>query len=143
MSESLFPTSVASGSTAATAERPLAKEVAWDFGLDRPIFRRGKPVIVSGLEAVKVWIWNALKNERYRYEHHTRAYGSELERLIGQTFTGDLKRAEAIRYFREALEPNPYITGVENVTIELSEAGMTITGTVKTVYGSEEMTVDV
>lgn len=143
MSESLFPSSAASESVATTTQLPLAKEVAWDFVTDKPIFRRGEPVIVIGLEAVKVWVWNALKNERYRYEHHTRAYGNELERLIGQTFTGDLKQAEAIRYFKEALAPNPYITSVDNVTVELTDSGMTITGTVKTIYGNAEVTTDV
>lgn len=142
MSETLFP--AASGTVGASAggtALPLAKEAAWDFERDLPIFRRGEPVIVTGLEAVLVWAWNALKTERFRYRHHSRGYGNEMERLIGQTFSGDLKRSEAARYFREALEPNPYITGVEQITAELEGDRLTVTGTIRTIYGAEEMKV--
>lgn len=144
MSETLFPAMQDSGTAvAAENELPLAREVAWDFEQDRPIFHRGEPVIVTGLEAVLVWAWNALKTERFRYRHHSRAYGSEMERLIGQTFTGDLKRAEAARYFREALEPNPYITGVEEITAELTGDRLHVTGTIRTIYGDKEVYADV
>lgn len=137
----LFPdTAVRASGGTASENLPLAREVAWDFDADRPIFRRGEPVIVTGLDAVMVWCWNALKTERFRYRHHSRAYGNEMERLIGQTFTGDLKRSEAARYFREALEPNPYVTAVENVTAVFSGDELTVTGTVKTIYGEEEIT---
>lgn len=135
MRDSLFPTA---GETLAAespaAALPLAREVAWDLEADRPLFQRGEPVIVTGLEAVMVWVWNALKTERFRYRHHSRSYGNEMERLMGQSFTGDLKRAEAARYFREALEPNPYITGVEGITAELEGDELTVTGTVRTIY---------
>ena len=142
MNESLFPTG--SGETAAENEAlPLAREVAWDFEADKPLFQRGEPVTVTGLEAVMVWVWNALKTERFRYRPHSRSYGNEMEHLMGQTFTGDLKRAEAARYFREALEPNPYITGVEGITAELEGDELTVTGTVRTIYGDKEVSVRV
>lgn len=143
MSDTLFPSTTATTSGREDGALPLAKEVAWDFETDKPIFRRGEPVIVAGIDAVMVWAWNALKTERFRYRHHSRAYGNEMERLIGQTFTGDLKRAEAARYFREALEPNPYITGVERITAELSGDTLTVKGTVQTIYGEREVSVSV
>lgn len=143
MSTSLFP--AAEGTMASNLETglPQAREVAWDFEADRPLFHQGEPVIVTGLDAVMVWAWNALRTERFRYRHHSRSYGNEMERLMGQTFTGDLKRAEAARYFREALEPNPYITGVEGITAELEGDVLTVTGTVRTIYGDKEVSVRV
>ncbi len=144
MSESLFPSSAAAGSSGReSAALPLAREVAWDYEADKPIFRQGEPVIVTGLDAVLVWAWNTLKNERFRYRHHSRSYGCEMERLIGQTFHGDLKRAEAARYFREALEINPYITGVEGITARLEGATLHVTGTIRTIYGDKEMSASV
>ncbi len=144
MKDSLFPAAGETGAAEGSAgSLPLAREVAWDFEGDKPLFQRGEPVVVTGLEAVMVWVWNALKTERFRYRHHSRSYGNETERLTGQNFTGDLKRAEAARYFREALEPNPYITGVDGITAKLEGDVLTVTGTVRTIYGDKEVSVRV
>ena len=114
---------------------PLAKEVAWDYVNDVPIYRRGEPVTVTGKEAVKVWIWNAIHTARYRYEIYSWAYGSEFQSLVGQAYTEALKTAEAPRYLRECLLVNPYITAVNNITVEFEGASLTVAGTVATVYG--------
>lgn len=114
---------------------PLAREVAWDFVNDRPIYRRGEPVPVTGKEAVKVWIWNALHTERYRYEIYSWAYGSEFHSLTGQAYTENLKTAEAPRYLRECLLVNPYITAVSNITVEFEGSRLTVSGTAETIYG--------
>lgn len=144
MSGSLFPAVADTVSTGGGAEPlPMAKEVAWDYERDVPIFRHGEPVIVEGLDAVMVWAWGALKTERFRYRHHSRGYGNEMERLIGTTFSGDLKRAEAARYFREALEPNPYITGVEDISARLDGDTLAASGTLRTIYGSKEVSIRV
>ena len=114
---------------------PLAQEVAWDYENDVPIYRRGEPVTVTGKEAVKVWIWNAIHTERYRYEIYSWAYGSEFHSLMGQAYTPNLKTAEAPRYLRECLLINPYITAVNNITVEFADARLTVSGTAVTVYG--------
>lgn len=38
----------------------MCKEAAWDFETGTPVFSGGKPLVVSGAEAVKVWIWKTL-----------------------------------------------------------------------------------
>lgn len=114
---------------------PLAREVAWDYANDRPVYRRGEPVIVTGKEAVKVWIWNAIHTERYRYEIYSWAYGSEFHNLVGQAYTPNLKTAEAPRYLRECLLINPYITAVNNIAVEFAGDRLTISGTASTIYG--------
>ena len=121
--------------TSETQTLPLAQEVAWDYENDRPIYRRGEPVTVTGKEAVKVWIWNAIHTERYRYEIYSWAYGSEFHSLIGQAYTPDLKTAEAPRFLKECLLVNPYITAVNNITVEFEGSRLTVTGTAMTVYG--------
>lgn len=143
MSETLFPASYGGQAAGGGDALPLAREAAWDFEADKPIFRQGEPVTVTGLDAVLVWAWNALKTERFRYRHHSRAYGNEMERLVGRSYTGDLKRAEAARYFREALEPNPYITGVEDIVVRLEGDRLQVTGTIRTIYGEKEVKADV
>lgn len=74
---------------------PLCKEVAWDFENDVPIFRGGEPAVVTEKEALKVWIWRALRTPRFKYEIYTWAYGSEFESLLGQAYNDSVKTAEA------------------------------------------------
>lgn len=114
---------------------PLAREVAWDYENDVPVFRRGGPVTVTGKEAVKVWIWNAIHTERYRYEIYSWAYGSEFHGLVGQAYTEALKTAEAPRYLRECLLVNPYIMAVNNITVDFEGDRLTVAGTAATIYG--------
>lgn len=133
---SIFPMIQPAGDAASKAQAlPLAQEVAWDYENDVPVFRRGEPVTVTGKDAVKVWIWNAIHTERYRHEIYSWAYGSELHGLVGQAYTEALKTAEAPRYLRECLLVNPYITAVNDITVEFAGDRLTIGGTATTVYG--------
>lgn len=114
---------------------PLCREVAWDFEQDVPIFRGGEPVVVEGKEAVKVWIWRAIRTQRFRYEIYTWAYGSEFESLVGQAYSDAVKTAEAPRYLRECLLINPYITEVKDISVVFESARLTVKGTAVTIYG--------
>lgn len=116
-------------------ELPLYREVKWDFEKGEPVFRGGEPVVVEGAEAIKTWVWKAIVTERARYEIYSWDFGSEVESLIGQPYTDELKRAEAVRYVREALEINPYITEVTAASVDFDNGVLTIDVTVDTVYG--------
>lgn len=128
---------------AAAAELPLARECAWNYQSNQPIYRRGEPVVVEGREAVKVWIWKALHTARFRYEIYSWAYGNEFEALMGQAYTPALKEAEAPRYLREALLINPYITAVTGITVDFSGSRLTVRGRAETIYGEVEIYADV
>lgn len=114
---------------------PLCREAAWDFERDVPVFRGGVPVVVEGREAVKVWIWRALRTPRFRYEIYTWAYGSEFESLLGQAYSDSVKTAEAPRYLRECLLVNPYIRQVKDISVSFEAAKLTVRGTAATIYG--------
>lgn len=118
-----------------TQALPLCREAAWDFEHDVPIFRGGEPVTVTEKEALKVWIWRALRTQRFRYEIYTWAYGSEFESLLGQAYTDAVKTAEAPRYLRECLLINPYITAVKDISVTFEAARLTVKGTAVTIYG--------
>lgn len=122
-------------------ELPLYKEVKWDFEKNIPIFKNGSPVIVTGKEAVLVWAWKALHTPRFRHEIYTWDYGCEVESLIGQPFTEELKQSEAVRYVKECLMINPYITDVTNVSVSFADGKLSISCTIETIYG--EVTIDV
>ena len=121
--------------TTSISDLPLYREVAWDYQQNCPIFRRGEPVIVTGKEALKVWIYKALLTARYRYEIYTKDYGSEFESLIGQAYTPMLKEAEAPRYLRECLIINPYITDIKHIEVSFSDGTLTVSGLAETIYG--------
>lgn len=120
---------------------PLYKEVKWDFERNAPVFKNGSPVIVTGKEAVLVWAWKALHTPRFRYEIYTWNYGCEIEELIGQPFTEELKRSEAARYVRECLLINPYITDVSDVKVSFANDTLSISCTIETIYGEVEIDV--
>ena len=116
-------------------ELPLYKEAAWDFEKEQPIFRGGNPVIVTGKVAVKVWCWKALLTERTRYEIYSWDFGSEVESLIGQNYSDELKQAEAVRYVREALEINPYVTDISSISVSFADGVLAVSAAINTIYG--------
>ena len=115
---------------------PKAREIAWDFEQDLPVLKNGEPVFCEGAEAVAVWAWNALQTVRYRHEIFTWDYGCELESLIGQPYSAATKKAEAIRYVREALTVSPYISEVNDIRVEFDGKGLlTVSCRIRTIYG--------
>lgn len=118
---------------------PLCKEAAWDFERDVPVFRGGEPVVVTEKEALKVWIWRALRTPRFKYEIYTWAYGSEFENLLGQAYGDSVKTAEAARYLRECLLVNPYITAVKDISVTFEGACLAVQGVADTIYGEVDL----
>lgn len=141
---SIFPSAAAATDAAVKVpELPLCREVAWDFSAQRPLWRLGEPVIVTGKEAVKVWIWKALHTARYCHEIYSWDFGAEFESLIGQAYTPTLKEAEAPRYLKECLLINPYILAVKNIAVSFADDTLTVTGTAETIYGEVDIDVTV
>lgn len=140
MSTTLFP-SIQPEIADTPIELELYKEVKWDFEKNIPVYQSGSPVILTGKEAVFVWAWKALTTQRFRYEIYTWDFGSEIESLIGQPFTDELKQSEAARYVQECLLINPYITGVLNVNVTFNDEIIKISCTIETIYG--EVDIDV
>lgn len=139
----LFPIIQPEAEPTVQEKLPLCREVAWDFARGIPVYAGGRPVEVTGVEAVKVWIWKALKTARFHHDIYTWDYGCEAESLIGKAFTAQVKESEAVRYVREALAPNPYITDVRQVDVSFQGTKLTISCQVSTIYGEAEVAVHV
>ena len=137
----IFPIIQPEAAEAEPQSLPLCREAAWDFEAGRPCFSGGKPLVVTGAEAVRVWIWKALMTARFHFSVYSWDYGSEVENLIGKPFTPAVKRSEAVRYVREALRVNPYIRAVRQVDVTFRSDELTISCDVETIYG--EVRVDV
>lgn len=124
-----------------TSELKPLKEYAWDFEQGDFILKDGKFQVVSGTEALKIWIWKALSTERYRYMAYSFDYGSEIEALIGSTYSSGLMNSEIERYLKEALLINPYIKNISDISASIDESTINIACLVDTVYGEVKVNV--
>lgn len=119
---------------------PLYREAAWDFAHDVPLWRGGSPRWVTGGQAVATWVWNTLHYIRGSRDIFSLDWGNELQNLTGQPFTQGVKESEAVRYIRECLLVNPYITDVRQISVTFAEATLSIRCVVDTIYG--EVTIN-
>lgn len=125
-------------------EMPTFKEYAIDFKTGEYIKDENNDIkVLEKNEALKVWIFKALKTERFRYtDVHSDNYGSELETNIGTIYQKSVKDALMINQIRDTLLVNPYILECYNFDISNeNEHVPQITFNVKTVYGELEMGV--
>ena len=125
-------------------EMPTFKEYAIDFKTGEYIKDENNDIkVLEKNEALKVWIFKALKTERFRYaDVHSDNYGSELETNIGSIYQKSVKDALMINQIRDTLLVNPYILECYNFDISNEDEYVPqITFNVKTVYGKLEMEV--
>ena len=122
-------------------ELPMYYEVGWNYIKDEPLIENNEFVIVEGNEAIKVWIYKAIKTVRYQYPIYSWDYGCEISSLIGQKYTKGLTKSEAERYIKEAILINPYITDVKIIDINFSEDILSVSIQVDTIYGEVNVNV--
>lgn len=131
---------------------PLLKEFAWDFVHDTFIYNSdGTLKTVIENEALKVWIYKALKTERYRHEaylhgmyNNDSSYGVELEQYIG-AYSNTNKTATLIcKKIKECMQVNPYIKSVDYVDIEEIDGDkLTISLKVTSIYGTLQQKINI
>lgn len=115
-------------------------EIPKEYGVD---FETGQMTggIVTEKEAVKVWIWNMLHTERFRYPIFSWNYGVELEQYIGQGFTQEYLMFDLETMLQEAFEENPYISGIEQFEVSFKKDRLQVELTVQTVFGEVNVRV--
>ena len=113
-----------------------------DYEVD---FETGKLTgrMISGVEAVKQWLRIALAIDRYRFTQYSWENGAELSSLIGKGYDKDYIDSEAERMIREVASLNEDITNVTDFNIDFTGDKLTIAFKVETIYGEEEIVVDV
>lgn len=138
---SLFPMYTFHSTGTNQKNLPVYQDVLMDYEKGVPVWRSGNPVLVTGLEAVKGWVWRALKTARYRHSVFSWSYGCELDALVGQSYRADTKLSEASRYVQEALLVNPYIKEVRMLDSHFEGSMLRLTVSVTTVYGGVTVSV--
>lgn len=99
--------------------------------------------IVSGIDAIKVWIWNALHTQRFRHAIYSWDYGADMEQYIGQAVTEEFLNTDCHDEVEETLLVSPYITGIDNFSATLDDSRLYIDFTVRTIYGDTEVNTSV
>ena len=129
---------------AATVDLPLFQEYAWDFERDCFLYDvNGRHILLSGNPALEVWIYKALKTERFEYLAYSWQYGIELKPFIGKVMGVQERYSELQRVITECLMVNPYVRSIDSFSItpenraELIRVHITLT----TVYGEVEINV--
>lgn len=121
-------------------EEPLDEEPPREWGVN---FETGQLTgrIAEGSEAIKVWVWNALKTPRYLYEIYSWYYGHDFDELVGNSFSEEYVDAEVKRMLKECLTVNPYIEDVEDITYSYQDDTLHISCKILTEFGEEEIDV--
>ncbi len=122
--------------TAAVLEIP--KEYGMNFDTGQ---LTGK--VVEGIEAIKVWVWNCLHSERYRYAIYSWQYGAEFEQYIGQTVSDEYLQNDCQTETEDALMVNPYISGIDDFEASIEGDHLSISFTLETTLGNTEVSTSV
>ncbi len=134
----LFPELTVGIASDASQNLPVYKEWAYDFEKNCFLTRNGKYYLVEKKEALKIWIYKAMKTARYRYPAYPREYGQEFDEIVGMSSSREIRESEAERLVQEALMVNPYITDVGDFEFEHRGSNLHIWFTAETVYGEIE-----
>ncbi|KZL94375.1 DUF2634 domain-containing protein [Clostridium magnum] len=136
---SIFPSSIANVDTiidkAVTATATIPREYAWDFENNEFRLVNGKFVIVEGPEALKIWMWKALKTVKMTYSVYSDSYGHDLDTLVGQGFSSGMVESEARRLVLECISANSHITGIKNFSANSNGDTLTVGFTALTDQG--------
>lgn len=124
-------------------ELPLLYEYAYNFDTNDFIVDpvTNDLVVVTGIDALEVWIYKAILTDRFEHPIYSWDYGTELTDLVGQKFSKGLTESEAFRYIKEALMINPYINDVDNLGVAFDGDTVTIKIAVDSVYGGVKINV--
>ena len=114
-------------------ELPLFTEYAIDLDTLEPLKNGDRLVELNGNEALKVWIFKALKTKRNFYEIHSDSYGNDLDVHIGTVYQESIKNALIISEIKDCLLVNPYIN------YNNDDNNLKVSFNVSTVYGESEV----
>ena len=122
-------------------ELPLFTEYAIDFDTLEPLKNGDRLVELNGNEALKVWIFKALKTKRNFYEIHSDSYGNDLDVHIGTVYQESIKNALIISEIKDCLLVNPYILDCYNFELKYNsdDNHLRVSFNVSTVYGESEV----
>lgn len=117
---------------------------AFDFKVGEFIMKNGSPVILTGIDALKLWIEKCIRTQLNRYSiYKGRPYGANIEDLvIGKSYKFDFAESELRRELETALLLNEDIYSLSAFSIKNNKSVMTIYFKLITSYGEVTDTYD-
>lgn len=109
-------------------------DIAWYYEKNKPIMKHGDFVIVSGLGAVKSWVFRTLQTQRYRFKIFTWNYGADMNAFVGKILT-DKNKIDLIKEITDCLMQNKHIKRVYDFEFNTDDRIVTINFKVMTEYG--------
>ena len=109
----------------------------FDFKTGEFKMKNGNPVILTGVDALKMWIQKCIRTQLNRYSiYKGRKYGANIEDLvIGKSYGLDFAESELQREIEEALLEHADILSMSNFAITHEKRVMNISFTLATTYG--------
>ena len=109
-----------------------------EYGID---FATGQLTgkIVEGKEAIKIWIWNCLQTQRFRYPIYSWDYGADMEQYIGRAVSKEFLQTDCENEIRSALLVNPYISDITDFEVDRKDDQMFVSFRVVTKFGEVEV----
>lgn len=124
----------------------MKKTFDFDFKAGEFIMKNGNPVVLSGIDALKLWIQKCIRTQLNRYSIYMgKQYGANIEDLvIGKSYGIDFAESELRREIETALLQNEDIQSMSSFSVKRAGSTLDISLTLITVYGkvSEVYTYD-
>lgn len=125
-------------------ELPLLQEWAYDFERNEFLTNEnGLPYLVSGNEALKIWVFWAVTTAKKHWLANSRAYGSEIERMVGLPVSVAIKSSELKRTIKESIEQCEYVKHVDSIETSFEDGLLSIDVQLKSVYNEGWLNVSV
>lgn len=115
----------------------MKKTFDFDFKAGEFRMKNGNPVVLSGIDALKLWIQKCIRTQLNRYSiYKGRQYGANIEDLvIGKSYNFDFAESELRREIEMALLQNEDIQSMSSFSVEKTGSALDISLTLITVYG--------
>nr|DAH06865.1 MAG TPA: Protein of unknown function (DUF2634) [Caudoviricetes sp.] len=109
----------------------------YDFQVGEFKMKNGNPVVLTGIDALKLWIQKCIRTQLNRYViYNGSRYGVNVEDLVvGKSYKLDFAESELRREIEAALMQNEDIQGVSAFLVENNGSLMIISFTIITIYG--------
>lgn len=121
---------------------PLFREYDWNFESDTFRYNAsGKRIALEGDEALKIWVYKALKTERNQYLAYSTRYGIELKPFIGKVMSVGERYSELKRVIIECLMVNPYIKSIDSIEFDANGDKVDCQIGLTTIYGGININV--
>ncbi|MFW2490963.1 DUF2634 domain-containing protein [Clostridium chromiireducens] len=123
---------------AATQKIKFGKSFLFDFELGDFVFLDGKPQIIEGEKALRIWIKKALKTEKYKYKIYeiiSDTYGIELNEYLHSEYPTGVIYAGIQSSITDMLTKHPDITAVTGFEFTRDKQSLSISFIVSSIYG--------